>query len=560
MLPPERTDPLAITARGQGNVARYFFLACIFATLFSCHQPADKAFIDCGHCGSRLSPIAKSCPQCGEPTAAADMVVNSIGMRLKPIASGRFRMGAPDSDTAASVEEKPLHTVDISQPFLFGVTEVTQAQFASVMDNNPSAFSPGGTKSEEVRGIQASELPVESVTWHEAVQFCERLSELPEERAKGRKYRLPTEAEWEFAATRRPVAGFQSHSGSRLSSGQRQPHAVEKGIADGNGLIGMMDNVAEWTSDWFSSDYYTTSTGRDPKGEKDGAVRAFRGAAWNSSPVSLRITARDADVPEARREDLGFRVVCTEGNTVISAHTESEGSGSQIVHRPPQPSPPVATDISASLAVWKRAVVRLAVRTAEGEGQGSGFVIDKKGTIVTNAHVIDDAIEVTAFFSDGFQERIQGLVGIVSDKDLAFLRLSSGESRCEPLSLSTSLPPDGRAVYALGCPLGLGFSLTQGIVSGVRSAGELRDAFRSEGSRGPDLSVQWIQTTAAVNWGNSGGPLIDEKGQVVGVNTLVFGRDREGGTAEGLNFAVSSQDVLQAIRAIDGRCKPFPRR
>jgi putative serine protease PepD len=63
--------------------------------------------------------------------------------------------------------------------------------------------------------------------------------------------------------------------------------------------------------------------------------------------------------------------------------------------------------------------VRLAVRTAEGEGQGSGFVIDKKGTIVTNAHVIADAIEVTAFFSDGFQERIQGIVGISADKDLA---------------------------------------------------------------------------------------------------------------------------------------------
>lgn len=557
MLPPERTELLAIRASRLRNVARYFFVACIFALLFSCHRVTDKAFVDCGHCGLGLSPSAKLCPKCGEATAAADMVVNSIGMRLKPIAGGRFRMGAPDSDTAAGVEEKPPHTVDVSQPFLLGVTEVTQSQFASVMDSNPSAFSLGGASSDDARGFEASELPVESVTWHEAVQFCELLNKLPEERARGRKYRLPTEAEWEFAATRKPVAGSQSHSGFRAASGQRQPHVVEEGVADGSGLIGMMDNVAEWTSDWFSSDYYTTSSGRDPKGEKDGVVRAFRGAAWNSSPVSLRITARDADVPEARRKDLGFRVVCTEGNT---AHNESEGSSSQIAYRPPQPFPPVATDISASLAVCKRAVVRLAVRTAEGEGQGSGFVIDEKGTVVTNAHVIDDAIEVTAFFSDGFQERIQGLVGVVPDKDLAFLRLSSDESRCEPLSLSTSLPPDGRAVYALGCPLGLGLSLTQGIVSGVRSAGELRDAFRSEGSRGPDLSVQWIQTTAAVNWGNSGGPLIDEKGQVVGVNTLVFGRDREGGTAEGLNFAVSSQDVLQAIRALDGRSKPFPRR
>jgi formylglycine-generating enzyme required for sulfatase activity len=550
----------AYRAASPRTLERYCLIALVATSLFACNRATDKAFVRCGHCGSSLSPAAKSCPKCGEPTAVADVVVNSIGMRLKPIGSGRFRMGATDHDTAAGAEEKPAHTVVISMPFLVGVTEVTQSQYQAVMEYNPSAFSPDGTKGDEVRGLQTSEFPVESVTWHEAVEFCDRLSDLPEERAKGRKYRLPTEAEWEFAATRERGAGSQSDRGSSPSSGRRRPYAVEKGVANGSGLVGMMDNVAEWASDWFSSDYYTTSTGRDRKGVKDGVVRSFRGAAWNSSPASRRITVRDADVPEARREDLGFRVLCTEVDAGAIAHNELENSRSEIVLRPTPPPPTGAADISASLTAWKRAVVRLAVRAADGEGQGSGFVIDNKGTIVTNAHVIDDAIEVTAFFSDGFQERIQGIVGISADKDLAFLRLASGESRCEPLVLAGSLPPDGRTVYALGCPLGLGFSLTQGIVSGVRSAAELREAFRSEGSRGPDLSVQWIQTTAAVNWGNSGGPLIDDKGQVVGVNTLVFGRDREGGTAEGLNFAVSSHDVLQAHRSLIDRVRPFPQR
>jgi S1-C subfamily serine protease len=109
----------------------------------------------------------------------------------------------------------------------------------------------------------------------------------------------------------------------------------------------------------------------------------------------------------------------------------------------------------------------------------------------------------------------------------------------------------------LGSPLGLGFSVTQGIISGIRSASELRSAFRSEGVRGPNLNVQWVQTTAAVNWGNSGGPLIDTSGGVVGVNTLVFGRNREDGVAEGLNFAVSSGDVLKAYQNISNRVTPF---
>ena len=510
----------------------------------------------CLHCGSMLSPSAKACPKCGEPTAAANVVINSIGMPLKPIAAGRFRMGASESDAAAGDEEKPAHTVDISEPFLIGVTEVTQKQFHTVMGSNPSAFSPNGVKHGAVEGLDADALPVESVTWNEAVAFCDRLSQLPAEREQGRTYRLPTEAEWEFAArsARTGVARPQ------VPTKGLRPRATTDAVLDEGGLIGISGNVSEWTVDWFSSDYYVTSTGRDPKGSTDGAVKSFRGAAWNSPPREHRITARDADVPEARRDDLGFRVVCITHAPEKRAAVTPEPTPTEVIHRPPTATTSVAPDISSLLPTWKRAVVRLAVRTDEGEGQGSGFIIDDKGTVVTNFHVVADAIEVTAFFSDGFQERVSKTIGVTPDKDLAFLRLASGKSRCEPLMLSDALPQEGRTVYALGCPLGLGFSLTQGIVSGIRSAGELRDAFRSEGGRGPTLNVQWIQTTAAVNWGNSGGPLIDDRGRVVGVNTLVFGRDREDGVAEGLNFAVSSQDVLQAHRSLIDHPKPSSRR
>lgn len=531
----------------------------ILAAVSACGPRGGKASVACLHCGSMLSPSAKACPKCGEPTAAADVVINSIGMPLKPIAAGRFRMGASESDAAAGDEEKPAHTVDISVPFLIGVTEVTQKQFHTVMGSNPSALSSNGSKQRSVEDLDTDGLPVESVTWNEAVAFCDRLSQLPAERDQGRAYRLPTEAEWEFAArsARTGVARPQTSSSVR-TKGLRPCAATDAGVDEG-GLIGMSGNVSEWAEDWFSSDYYVTSTGRDPKGPKDGAVKAFRGAAWNSPPTQHRVTARDADMPEARRDDLGFRVVCITHAAEKGTKVAPEPTPTQVIHRPPAATTPVAPDISSLLPTWKRAVVRLAVRTDEGEGQGSGFVIDDKGTVVTNFHVVADAIEVTAFFSDGFQERVSKTLGVTPDKDLAFLRLASGKSRCEPLMLSDALPQEGRTVYALGCPLGLGFSLTQGIVSGIRSAGELRDAFRSEGGRGPNLNVQWIQTTAAVNWGNSGGPLIDDRGRVVGVNTLVFGRDREDGVAEGLNFAVSSQDVLQAHRSLIDHAKPSSR-
>ena len=526
----------------------------------ACGPRGGRASVACPHCGSMLSPSAKACPKCGEPTAAAGVVINSIGMPIKPIAAGRFRMGASESDSAASDEEKPAHTVDISEPFLIGVTEVTQEQFHTVMGSNPSAFSPNGVKHGAVEGLDTGGLPVESVTWNEAVAFCDRLSEFPKEREQGRAYRLPTEAEWEFAARSKRVSAAEPQPAARAANQPLRPCAAMAGAVNEGCLIGMSDNVSEWTGDWFSSDYYVTSTGRDPKGAKDGAVKSFRGAAWNSPPAAHRIIARDADVPEARRDDLGFRVVCVTHAGQNRAAVAPPPTPAELIDRPPAATAPVAPDISRLLPAWKRAVVRLAVRTGEGEGQGSGFVIDDKGTVVTNLHVVAEAIEVTAFFSDGFQERVSKTLGVTPDKDLAFLRLASGKSRCEPLMLSDALPQEGRTVYALGCPLGLGFSLTQGIVSGIRSAGELRDAFRSEGGRGPNLNVQWIQTTAAVNWGNSGGPLIDDRGRVVGVNALVFGRDRDDGVAEGLNFAVSSKDVLQAHRSVIDHAKPSSRR
>lgn len=557
-------NPETVACRGRHSARQRCVTKLLGLTVLllaatpACGLRQDRSFVQCRHCSAMLSPSAKACPRCGEPTPVADIVVNSIGMKLMPIAAGRFRMGASDGDSTAGAEEKPAHTVDIPNPFLIGVTEVTQGQFTAIMEANPSAFASSGLRRQDVPDVNTDDFPVESVTWNEAVEFCDRLSQRLDERSRGRTYRLPTEAEWEFVAT---AAGIGATTRLPIPASRGtvpHPCRVGEGIANDVGLFDLAGNVSEWTSDWFSSEYYVTSTGRDPQGPKDGAVKSFRGGAWNGTPASMRPIARDGDVPDARRDDIGFRVVCVVQATGIGATREELPP--QKAPRSPSQQPPFQPNALLAVAAWKRAVVRLAVRTPDGEGQGSGFVIDSKGTVVTNLHVVEDAISVDAFFSDGFHEGIEGVLGMMPEKDLAFLQLASGESRCDPLPLAEALPREGRQVYALGCPLGLGFSLTQGIVSGIRSAGELREAFRSAGTDPPTLDVQWIQTTAAVNWGNSGGPLIDETGKVVGVNTMVFGRDREGGVAEGLNFAVSSQDVLQAHRSLIDHAKPSSRR
>jgi len=109
-------------------------------------------------------------------------------MKLTLIPAGEFMMGSPDSDSRAGGTEKPQHQVRITKPFYLGVTEVTQGQYEKVMGKNPSHFRKSGP-----------DAPVEMVSWDDSQEFCRKLSELAEEKEAGRHYRLPTEAQWEYA-------------------------------------------------------------------------------------------------------------------------------------------------------------------------------------------------------------------------------------------------------------------------------------------------------------------------------------------------------------------------
>lgn len=223
----------------------------------------------------------------------AKKVKNSIGMELILIPAGKLSMGSNNG----SDDEKPLHEVKITKPFYLGATEVTQAQYQAAMGTNPSEFTGDPNR------------PVEKVSWDEAVAFCKRLSE--KEKVT---YRLPTEAEWEYACRAGSeskycfgdnegqlgdYAWYDSNSGKRT-----QPVGQKK--ANAWGLFDMHGNVYEWCADRYGS--YASSAATDPTGAASGSYRVYRGGGWSNSAGYLRSADRFWDTPSRRSSDLGFRV------------------------------------------------------------------------------------------------------------------------------------------------------------------------------------------------------------------------------------------------------------
>src|SRR5262249_10883961 len=150
-------------------------------------------------------------PAKGEKSTKKELepdIANSIGMQLKLIRPGRFTMGSPPTEKHRDLNEGPIHEVTISQPYYLGVYEVTQAEYRRIMGTNPSAFSADGKNSRAVTGLDTDRFPVENVTRVQAEAFCRHLSTLPEEMEAGRVYRLPTEAQAEYACRAGTSARF----------------------------------------------------------------------------------------------------------------------------------------------------------------------------------------------------------------------------------------------------------------------------------------------------------------------------------------------------------------
>ena len=135
----------------------------------------------------------------GSEVKELDTLVNSVGMQLVLVPAGEFMMGTQVSGSDARADELPRHRVRTTRPFYVGVYEVTQAEYETVMGHRKSFFRPDGPGKDKVRGLTTSQFPAEQVTWHDAIEFCRRLSAIPDEKTAGRVYQLPTEAQWEYA-------------------------------------------------------------------------------------------------------------------------------------------------------------------------------------------------------------------------------------------------------------------------------------------------------------------------------------------------------------------------
>lgn len=214
------------------------------------------------------------------------------------IPAGTFAMGS----TNGLSHERPVHNVTITRPFYLQRTEVTQAQWQAVMGSNPSFFTACGPA-----------CPVERVSWVDVQQFITKLNQMN----PGVTYRLPTEAEWEYAA-RAGTTGDYGGNGilndmgwwSGNSGGRTQP--VARKLPNAAGLHDMHGNVWEWVQDWYSASYYSASPAQDPPGPATGSSRVLRGGSWNHSASNLRSAFRTLDSPSLRNNHVGFRLARTQ--------------------------------------------------------------------------------------------------------------------------------------------------------------------------------------------------------------------------------------------------------
>jgi len=278
-----------VTTLVKGKVAegrvRQFIASC--GLKFVADEKAVKRLKAAGATAAELEALRAA----KRPLRARPQVVNGVSMEFVRIQPGEFQIGSESGNG----DEKPVHRVRITKAFEMGKNEVTQAQWEAVMGSNPSYF-------------KGADRPVEQVSWNDAQEFLSRLNA----RGDGYRYRLPTEAEWEYAARARTtgdnegnlnsVAWYQSNSGG-------QTHPVGQKQANAWGLYDTLGNVWEWCQDWYDGNYYRNSPVEDPRGPSSGGARVLRGGSWFSNGRDVRVAFRDWGNPDCRYSGNGFRCV-----------------------------------------------------------------------------------------------------------------------------------------------------------------------------------------------------------------------------------------------------------
>ncbi len=214
---------------------------------------------------------------------------------------GKMIMLKPDclqmgSDNG-SRDEQPVHKVCITQSYELGQYEVTQAQWKAVMGKNPAHFN-------------GADRPIENVSWHDVQNFIAQLKQ-----KTGLDYRLPTEAEWEYACRAGSDAEYCGGDVNSVAwyegNANAKTHAVGLKRANSLGFYDMSGNVWEWVEDGYDERYYRHSPTNDPKGAIGATSRVYRGGSWYNGASYNRATNRDYDNPSNRDRNLGFRLART---------------------------------------------------------------------------------------------------------------------------------------------------------------------------------------------------------------------------------------------------------
>jgi formylglycine-generating enzyme required for sulfatase activity len=315
--------------------------------------------------------------QAGAQRSALTNVLRSqsTGMAFVLIKGGEFLMGSAESDKDAKADEKPQHLVRIS-PFLIGVTEVTQAQYVAVMGTNPSYFAEDGRGEKRIAGQSTERFPVDQVSWYDAVRFCNSLSKqegltafydiaglnisIPNIDSPG--YRLPTEAEWEYACragatTVYPVSNDPSVLGDYAWYKQNSSdvtHTVAKRRPNAWGLFDMEGNVHEWCWDRYDADYYRNSRRLDPRGPAQGEHRIFAGGSYCNDPFYCRLACRMGFPPAYLGTNVGIRVARNPSAAIKNPARSAQPTPPRI-EPPTDTGPPAQNHLTPTRAASKHA-------------------------------------------------------------------------------------------------------------------------------------------------------------------------------------------------------------